>query len=41
MRRIILGEGRSERDGARWAERFASSIGGSLRTFRMFQRESH
>lgn len=36
MRRIILGEGRSKRDGARWAEHFASSLGGSLRRFRMF-----
>lgn len=31
----------SKRDGARWAEHFASSISGSLRTFRMFQSESH
>lgn len=41
MRHIILGEERSKRDGARWAEHFASSISGSLRTFRMFRSESH
>lgn len=41
MRGSILGEGRSKRDGARWAERFASGSGGSLRRFRMFRRESH
>lgn len=40
-RGIILGEERSERDGARWAERFASSMSASLRTFRMFRTESH
>lgn len=40
-RGIILGEERSERDGARWAERFASSTSAPLRTFRMFRTESH